>query len=113
MLGEVEYTLTSTSGSYVNGEWVSAAKPATTVRGSLQPLNRADLQRLPEGLRVRARFKFYTTSDLRTSGSGDTYEPDVVTVNSLSYEVHGIDDYTELGGHGLQHNMYVLLRPER
>lgn len=111
MLGVAAYTHKTTAFSWSSGEISEGDPDEATVYGSLQPLNRSELEALPEGLRSRARFKFYTESDLGESRPG--YLPDTITVGSYDFEVHGLDDFTELGTHGLQHNMYVLLKPRR
>jgi len=64
ILGENAYTITRQDpGAYVNGEFVASPTAPVTVRGTLQPVTDREMMVLEEGVRRRARYKFYVRFD--------------------------------------------------
>lgn len=78
------------------------------VRLSVQPMNGYQLQRLPEGLRVRKPKKAYgyRREALRTVQGVGQEEADLVLIEGELFEVHQVRDY---GAHApLPHLRYEL-----
>ena len=64
MLGENAYTVTRQDpGAYINGEFIESPTAPVTVRGTLQPMTDREMMVLEEGVRRRARYKFYVRFD--------------------------------------------------
>lgn len=76
------------TSSYVNGRLVLGAETAFSVTGSLQPLKADEVLLLPEGLRTRTQYKFYTTDDLRTADEPNGIEPDQLEISGKRYSVY-------------------------
>lgn len=107
------YTVRSTPGVWAAGEWVPGTVVERTVYGSLQPVGPAALRALPEGLRIRAQYLFYTDSELVVSRQGELPEKVVVEKDGteVELEVAGVIDWGSAPF--LKHGEYVLAHPER
>lgn len=93
MLGQRALTLRRRTGAVTwdsSGEPVSPASADTAITGSIQPLTKDDIQRLPEGYRIdqwRKVFTFTTLEplDQTTQAAGDrlVIDGEVYTVNLI------------------------------
>lgn len=68
-------------------------------RASVQPASPKDLQLLPEGMRNMATMVVYTTCELYTVRTSDSKIPDRFEYRGVSYQVHSVDDWYDLGGY--------------
>ena len=94
------------------GLYVPGAESTGTVRGSLQPLTPREIDRLPEGARVRARWKLYTAvGALKPASVSGQTEPDRVTVDGVDHVVLSVESWPSATG-GLRHDVAVLVLPE-
>ncbi len=116
MLGSARYTLHRTApGQFVDGVWETGAASTLTVQGSLQPLRPREVQALPEGLRQRARWRFYSKTRLKVLDEETGQAPDEIEVDGERLLVAGVEDFTR-GITGplasLAHYKYLLIEPE-
>lgn len=92
------------------GHVVAGATADATITGALQRPGQDALERLPEGMRSRARWLMHTTADIR-GGTGTTEAgrsgamPDVAIYGGVSYAVV---DITDQSAHG-QYRRVILL----
>jgi hypothetical protein len=89
------YTVTrrASTGVGTDGRAAPASSSTFTIEASVVPLSGRELQRLPEGMRVRDAQKLYTATPLKTIGA-----PDVITVGGEDYEVSSVTSWVGFGG---------------
>jgi hypothetical protein len=66
------------------------------VLGSLQPSKDADVNLLPEGVRLSDCLAFYTSGDVQ-AGDGATQLPDILQVDAFYYRVLHLQDFRANG----------------
>lgn len=100
----------------VAGEWTAPNAEVLNIRGTLLPINERtayQLQRLPEGWRVHARFVLYSRTELRSVDVQGAAGADRVRWEGKGLLVATVNDYADgAPGMGLQHYRYVLLAEE-
>jgi hypothetical protein len=89
-LAQGRFTVMRPSGSYVAGRWVEGAGSAFEIVASIQPATPKELQRLPEGDRVRDVIAIWTTTELQVAAS-PAAQADRVTYAGASYEVQAVE----------------------
>lgn len=89
----------SAAGSYAldgpgAGVFTPGADTSTTISGTLVPASAREIDRLPEGVRQRARWRLFTDPDTLLTGSvaGST-EPDRVVVEGIECVVVSVERY--------------------
>lgn len=87
------------AGTYVNGRWVPGSVTTSSIRATVEPMKPQELQILPEGLRSRLPIYIYTNEELKTASVADSKEPDILTYNDLDYEVHQVQNWTQMIPH--------------
>jgi hypothetical protein len=87
-LAQGRFTVTRPSGSYVAGRWVEGAAETFEIAASIQPATPKELQRLPEGDRVKAVIAIWTTTELRV---GEGAQADRVSYGGGTYEVQAVE----------------------
>lgn len=92
------YTVTRYgAGSYSNGGATLGSSSTFTIRASVQPATGRELQRLPEGERVRDWLAIWTPTLLRTQEGSSA--PDRISIDGYTYEVAIVDDWMSEGGY--------------
>lgn len=86
---------TSGSGSYnTSGEWTGEASASFSIKCSLQPTSRNDLQSLPEERRNRKSFTVFTDVALQMVVTGATgTNPDQTTIDGEKYECVNVEPW--------------------
>ncbi len=88
------------SGTYDdNGLWQEQPAETFEACGSIQTMTDEDLQKLPEGRRLRGGIKIYTTSELLTANVDEKRQPDVVLWDGARWQVEKIDDWNHYAGY--------------
>jgi hypothetical protein len=88
MLGRKLFTVSRTTGAYVNSRWVASVPTTFSILSSLQPLSGEELQALEENRRAQTTYKMYTDIELYTAKAGESpRNPDKLTVYDETYEV--------------------------
>jgi hypothetical protein len=96
------FVLKQTSGSRVNGRWVSGVPVETTLFGSIQPASPKQRNSLPEGERLEDAISvFFRTTDkdaIRPLTVGTSQaESDVIIVDGLEWWVRSVDNWFDYG----------------
>jgi hypothetical protein len=81
----------------------------TQVKGSLQPMTGRELQLLPEGLRNRGVWKFYSQTSFQTADVAECGVPDRLVFDGVTYEVHQVDPWD----HVADYFKIILTRVDR
>ncbi len=90
-------TVTRHSGSYdSSGIWSQSSANTITGLASIQPLNGADVQRLPENMRSDAMVKIWFDQALQVADIGGT-PGDRFTWQTDLYETQGKADWSDVG----------------
>ena len=85
-----------------SGRHIEADPFNFTITGSLQRMNGAELNQLPEGLRTREAVMVYTIGEpLRTVDTSDTQKADILKHRGKSYEVFDSTDWGHAGKYGV------------
>lgn len=96
-LAQGRFTVSRPSGSYVAGRWVEGTAETFEITASIQPATPKELQRLPEGDRVRDVIAIWTTTELRVAAS-PAAQADRVTYAGAVYEVQAVERW-DLGAY--------------
>jgi hypothetical protein len=83
---------------------VAGAHTDSTIMASVQPVNGADTEHLPEGQRARVQLKVYTTTDLRGADAGQ--QADDLVIDGEVLEVVEVQQHTAV----LPHYRALLMR---
>lgn len=101
--GELQSTISVTrraAGSYEDGVWVDGETEEISLSAIVQPMRSRELLNFPEAQRTRQAIKIYCDTELQTADEDAGTRADLVAYGGRSYEVHQVDQYTELGlGH--------------
>lgn len=83
----------SRGGSYVNGVWTEddTGPAILQVLASEQPVNGKDIERIPEGDRVREVRKLYAAQELRPHNERTGAEADVITIRGQEFQVSTVE----------------------
>lgn len=88
------------SGTYdEHGRWQEGPSNEFEICASVQTATDKDLQKLPEGRRLRGGIRVYTTSELLTASVDEKRQPDVLTWDGAQWQVEQIDDWFEVAGY--------------
>lgn len=99
-------TVRRRTGSYVNGVWTTSPDSTISISASVQPAQPKDLETLPEGRRVSAAFRLYTSAVLQV-GDAAGQQADIVEIDGDDYEIHQLAPWQN----GLiNHNRYLAVR---
>lgn len=110
ILGKVPVTVTNQgAATYVDGVLVPGASSTRTIEASVQPISGRERETLPEGWRVRARWKMYTTASLSTVDLEVPAEADQVAWGDDLYDVVSVADWQTSGLGSTSHRKYVLV----
>ncbi len=85
----------SAASTYTGGRLDTPTTAALSISASVQPLTGRDLKRLPEGSRVSDALVLFTTTELKTSGAGQS--PDLIAIGGESYEVQNVEAWGNVG----------------
>lgn len=97
-LGALPYNVTRrTTGGYTAGRLNAPSTATVPIVAMVQPLSGRDLKRMPEGMQTSELRAIWTTSELKLAGGG--FEPDLVTVDGISWEVQLFEDWAVLGNY--------------
>lgn len=119
LLGQKTYTVTRQPAVEYAGGVVRTpvGVPDTTfdIVATVRPLDDRTIDALPEGLRERARWRFYTQHadrlNMHDPESGTL--PDLIAVGGESLHVFALSDNDDaLVGSPINHRRYVLLLPK-
>lgn len=97
--GTYSVTRSSAAGTYTAGRLVAPATSVISVDACVQPIDGRDLQKLPEGERVREPKTIYSVDELKTRGSNGGNAADVITIDGDLYEVIKVQRWAELGNY--------------
>lgn len=86
------------SPTWSNGRSTAAAATDTAIAGVFHPLTGRDLERLPEGIRSRARYRLITTADVRTVDRSGGLPPDQIVHAGHTYEANSDAEWNPHGG---------------
>ena len=90
------YTVTRyAAGDYDEGVYEEGATSTFTIDASVQPAGGKDLERLPEGERLKDYLTVLTPTELRTRA--DAASPDRVSIDGATYEVVEVADWFSEG----------------
>lgn len=95
-LAQGRFTVTRSTGSYIQGRWVEGNAEAFDITASIQPATPTELQRLPEGDRTKAIVAIWTATELRTAVAGG--RADRVAYGGATYEVQAVEAW-DFGGY--------------
>lgn len=70
-----------------------------TVTGSFQPITGRELELLPEGMKNRGAWKFYTQADFQTVNVSECGIPDRLVFDGVTYETQRVDDWAHAAGY--------------
>jgi hypothetical protein len=107
MLGREAITIKRITGSFTNGAW-SETLTTGTIHGSVQPLTSKQLETLPEGYRDARGYTVYgdINEAMLTSAEVNSKTPDVVTIDSVDYQVVKTLKHRSL----IKHYEYIVLK---
>lgn len=93
------YTVTRRSASAYGSDGRLDANSTSTfsVAACVQPVTGRELERLPEGLRNREVLAMWSPIELKTQG--DSQDPDYVSIDGDTYEVHKLERWNTLGAY--------------
>jgi len=93
------YTVTRQSVSAYGSDGRLDAPSTTTfsITACVQPVTGRELQRLPEGLQNQEVLAVWSPVELKTQGPGQ--DPDLVSIDGDSYEVHKLERWNTLGAY--------------
>lgn len=112
MLGAKTYTLYRTEpGQFIEGVWTPGLEEQLSARGSLQPMRPKETEVLPEGLRNRARWRFYCKATLLLANEEAGQAADQVLIDGERLEVAAVEDFTRGISGSLVHHKYILAEP--
>ena len=123
LLGARTFTVTTyAAGAWADGDFTPGASSTYEVEATLRPLTDGrELEKLPELIRSRARYKLYSKARLKVTEPGSSQLSDRVEVDdtgdgaSQLFEVASLLDNNVFSAPGrgrLNHYRYVLLAPE-
>ena len=102
------YTVTTRAAGYgVDGLPSEGGATSQTVQAIVTPISDREAQQLPEGVRIRARFKLRTKSDLGDVGEGASVR---VVVDGEEHELVSFGRWTPPPFGSLAHRKYAALR---
>lgn len=91
------YTVTRyAAGDYVAGKLTAGSTSTLSISASVQPVSGQELQRLPEGERVKDWLYVYTPTELNTREGKKA--ADKISIDGANYEVATVDDWATEGG---------------
>lgn len=73
-----------------DGRWVQGSSTSTTIYASVQPMEGQDLEILEEGERARDGKRLYTATVMETANQHLGTSADLVTIDSINYEVRQV-----------------------
>lgn len=82
-------------GRYVEGEWVDAVKREYSVSASVQTSSPREIERLPEGSRVKETKTLYLFNQLNVGSEKCLVAGDQVIINDQKWDVAMVDDYNQ------------------
>lgn len=109
------FTRKSSAGYYDDsGEWVDGFDDEFIhIRCSLQPYKRGKSRLvLPEGIQTRDAFVVFTSSELRVADQLTGEVSDKTTINSQTYEVSDVEDWSFHSDLRSSHWQYLLIRED-
>lgn len=101
------------SPTKVKGTFVDAATTSTSFTGSIQPMDREDLENLTEGQKSRDPRIIYTETLLRTVDKKNKLGADTVNWNGYNYEVIAVENLIEWDGGDLAHYAVSIIRKDQ
>lgn len=90
VIADTSITINRTTGSYVNGLWVSGTPTTTQITASVQPAVGNDLLRLPEGQRNRETLKVISLGEMRTADPTLDQQADTFDLYGRTYQVEQV-----------------------
>lgn len=93
-MGGKPYQVTrSGGGEYVKGEWVEIAQQTLQIVASIQPLSGREIERLPEGDRIRESKKGYFVEAVRPSSEITGAAADLVLIEGKQFQVYNVEPW--------------------
>lgn len=96
-------------GAWVEGVWVPGSEETLSVLASIQPVTPEDLQMLPEGRRLDARYALFSDTELNGALEGSGQDPDRVTLFGEDHEIAAVGRWRN---NVINHYRYVALRSQ-
>jgi hypothetical protein len=91
------YTVTRRpAGTYTAGRHVAGSTSTVSCPACIQPASGRVLQRLPDGMRTSEVIAIWTEVELYVKSA--SYEPDLISYKSASYEVQDVKPWDDLAG---------------
>jgi len=78
-----------------HGVYQEQAPEEIEICASVQTATDKDLEKVPEGRRLRGGIRIYTTSELLTGSVQDRTQPDIVLWNGAEWQVEKIDNWND------------------
>ena len=103
----------SAPGFFKNGRFKPGEKEIVHISGSLQPIGPRDIKQMTEGERLQDHFWFFSDVPLVTITTQPTTQSDIIKINSETYRVMGVEEWSNFGsftGVDLPHFKTRLIR---
>lgn len=97
------------AGSFVSGVYQKGSETTSALSMSVQPLSPNEIRLLEEGYRTAQTLKVYTDEELRTANEALGISPDILTIDSVDYEVHRVDRWRRPGS-SLEHYKAIVIK---
>lgn len=98
---------TYTVGYDAQGRASETGPTTTTVQGIVTPLGERELERLPEGMRVGARFRLRTETDLGDMGDAGATTSRRLVVDGREYQLDAWGRWDQSTFGALRHHKYL------
>lgn len=93
------------------GMYVPGKDQSFTIKGSIQPVSGREMQFLPDGMRAREVYKFYTDTKLAVVSEDKSKAADRLVIDGKKFEVVTVEDWSR---HlNLTHYKCMIVRDNR
>lgn len=91
------FTVTRTTGAWVEGNFTQAIPTTLNIIGIIQPMNTNDMVQLPEGDAIKGAINIYSLTPINTTSQTPSAVSDQVTWKGEQYKIIQTQNYSDWG----------------